>query len=60
MEEGMCFTIEPVVGDGSPEIVILEDDWTAVTEDDSRTAQYEYTVLINKDGAEILTPHHLP
>ncbi|KAK9496727.1 hypothetical protein O3M35_013020 [Rhynocoris fuscipes] len=60
MEEGMCFTIEPVVGDGSKEVDILDDQWTSVTVDDSRTAQYEYTLLITKDGVEILTPHHVP
>ena len=37
------------------EVVILEDDWTAVTVDHSRSAQVEHTVLITEDGCEILT-----
>lgn len=51
----MTFTVEPVLTCGSQEIEILEDGWTAVTLDFSRTAQYEHTVLITKDGAEKLT-----
>ncbi|XP_021934481.1 methionine aminopeptidase 1D, mitochondrial isoform X2 [Zootermopsis nevadensis] len=57
MEAGMTFTIEPVLAQGSHEIVILEDGWTAVTLDNGRTAQCEHTVLITDDGAEILTDH---
>ncbi|GIY64931.1 methionine aminopeptidase 1D, mitochondrial [Caerostris darwini] len=55
MVEGMIFTIEPVICEGTPDILILEDGWTAVTEDDSRSAQFEHTILITADGAEILT-----
>jgi methionyl aminopeptidase len=55
MKTGMIFTIEPVLAQGSHEIVILEDGWTAVTLDNGRTAQCEHTVLITDDGAEILT-----
>lgn len=55
IKEGMTFTIEPVLSEGQSEIVILEDGWTAVTIDHSRTAQYEHTVLITSKGAEILT-----
>lgn len=55
MKEGMIFTIEPVISEGGPDIVVLEDGWTAVTEDNSRCAQYEHTILITKNGAEILT-----
>ncbi|KAF5307470.1 hypothetical protein FQR65_LT06825 [Abscondita terminalis] len=55
MEAGMAFTIEPVLSQGSDEIIILEDNWTAVTVDNSRTAQFEHTVLITPDGYEILT-----
>lgn len=51
----MTFTVEPVLTCGSQEIEILEDNWTAVTVDSSRTAQFEHTVLITEDGAEILT-----
>lgn len=55
MEEGMTFTIEPVLTEGGSDIIILEDGWTAVTTDNSRTAQWEHTVLITKNGVEILT-----
>jgi methionyl aminopeptidase len=55
MEAGMTFTIEPVLAQGSHEIVVLEDGWTAVTLDNGRTAQCEHTVLITDHGAEILT-----
>ncbi|GFR25910.1 methionine aminopeptidase A, partial [Trichonephila clavata] len=55
MLKGMIFTIEPVVCEGQPDILILEDDWTAATEDRSRSAQFEHTVLITQEGAEILT-----
>nr|XP_023025939.1 methionine aminopeptidase 1D, mitochondrial isoform X2 [Leptinotarsa decemlineata] len=55
MAPGMTFTIEPILTQGSEMIEILPDDWTAVTVDDSRTAQFEHTVLITELGAEILT-----
>lgn len=55
MEPGMTFTIEPVLGQGSKEVEILEDGWTAVTLDNSRTAQVEHTILITNGGCEILT-----
>ena len=53
---GMIFTIEPMINMGSPGIFIdSDDDWTVLTEDGSPSAQWEYTVLITEDGAEILT-----
>ncbi|CAL1275585.1 unnamed protein product [Larinioides sclopetarius] len=55
MLKGMIFTIEPVICEGEPDIVILNDGWTAETEDKSRSAQFEHTILITTDGAEILT-----
>lgn len=55
MKPGMAFTIEPIFTCGSPEIEILEDAWTAVTVDTSRTAQKEHTILITRDGFQILT-----
>lgn len=55
MEPGMTFTIEPVLSQGTKEIVILDDGWTAVTLDTARTAQFEHTVLITDSGADILT-----
>lgn len=55
MFEGLVFTIEPVISEGSSEITILDDGWTAVTTDQSRTAQFEHTVHICSEGAEVLT-----
>ncbi|CAG0915967.1 unnamed protein product [Notodromas monacha] len=57
MCEGMTFTIEPAVGQGTEEVAILSDGWTAVTRDDSRAAQFEHTVAITAHGVEILTPY---
>lgn len=55
MKKGMIFTIEPVISEGRPDIEILEDGWTAASEDESRSAQFEHTILITETGAEILT-----
>lgn len=52
---GMTFTIEPILCLGQPKFKILGDDWTATTKDNSRTAQFEHTILITRTGAEILT-----
>ncbi|RCV08468.1 hypothetical protein SETIT_1G329200v2 [Setaria italica] len=49
------FTIEPMLTLGSINPVMWSDDWTAVTEDGSLSAQFEHTILITEDGAEILT-----
>ena len=55
MEPGVTFTIEPLLSEGTSQVAILEDDWTAVTIDHSRAAQAEHTVLITDTGCEILT-----
>ena len=55
METGMVFTIEPMISMGTGQHRIWSDDWTAVTADGSRTAQFEHTVLVTDDGVEILT-----
>lgn len=55
MVAGMVFTIEPCVSEGDRRVRVLSDGWTAVTVDNSRTAQTEQTVLITKSGVEILT-----
>ena len=55
MEEGMFFTIEPMVNLGRPETKVLADDWTAVTRDKSLSAQYEHSIGITSEGAEIFT-----
>jgi methionyl aminopeptidase len=58
LREGMVFTIEPMINEGSPEIRLLGDGWTVVTADGSLSAQYEHTVAVTADGCEILTPWH--
>ena len=55
LEEGMFFTIEPMVNLGRPETKVLSDDWTAVTRDKSLSAQFEHSVGVTADGAEIFT-----
>ena len=55
MRPGMVFAIEPMVCVGDCEVEILDDDWTAVTADRSRSAHFEHTVLVTENGPEILT-----
>jgi methionyl aminopeptidase len=55
LEEGMTFTIEPMINAGRAECVIWPDKWTAVTCDLARSAQFEHTLLVTADGVEILT-----
>lgn len=55
IKEGMCFTIEPMINAGKRHIKILRDGWTAITKDRSLSAQWEHTLLVTKDGVEILT-----
>ena len=55
LEEGMFFTIEPMVNLGRPETKVLADDWTAVTRDKSLTAQFEHSVGVTADGVDIFT-----
>jgi methionyl aminopeptidase len=55
LEEGMFFTIEPMVNLGRPETKILADDWTAVTRDKSLSAQFEHSIGVTADGCEIFT-----
>ncbi len=54
---GMVFTIEPMINLGKKELRILKDNWTAVTQDGSLSAQFEQTILVTKDGFESLTPY---
>jgi len=55
LEEGMFFTIEPMINLGRPETKVLADDWTAVTRDKSLSAQFEHSIGITADGADIFT-----
>ena len=55
LKEGMVFAVEPMLALGSPDIVQLDDGWTIETYDESLVAHYEHTVVVTKDGYEILT-----
>jgi len=55
LEEGMTFTIEPMINAGKKNVKLLSDGWTVVTQDKSLSAQWEHTILVTKNGYEILT-----
>jgi len=55
LKEGMVIAVEPMLTLGSPEIVILDNDWTIETEDYSLSAHYEHTVVVTSTGYKILT-----
>jgi methionyl aminopeptidase len=55
LEPGMTFTIEPMITLGTIDYDIWDDGWTVVTKDRARTAQFEHTILVTTEGAEILT-----
>ena len=59
MEPGMTFTIEPMLALGSQDSEVWDDDWTVVTLDKSRVAQFEASLVVTDKGAEVLTvPSH--
>ncbi|MEO6227452.1 MAG: type I methionyl aminopeptidase [Thermomonas sp.] len=55
LREGMTFTIEPMINEGSRHTRLLPDNWTVVTKDRKLSAQWEHTVAVTADGVEILT-----
>ncbi|MEO9899272.1 type I methionyl aminopeptidase [Nisaea sp.] len=55
LQEGMFFTIEPMLNDGKYAVKILPDGWTAVTRDRSLSAQFEHSIGVTADGCEIFT-----
>jgi methionyl aminopeptidase len=55
MRPGMTFTIEPMITLGAWQHRMWDDDWTAVTVDGKRTAQFEHTILVTDDGFDVLT-----
>jgi methionyl aminopeptidase len=57
---GMTFAIEPMINAGSPDIVVLEDRWSIVTEDGALSAHFEHTVAITDAEPRILTRHPVP
>lgn len=52
---GMVLTVEPMINMGNYDCEILDDEWTVVTRDGSLSAQWEHTVVVTENGAEILT-----
>lgn len=58
LQEGMVFTIEPMINAGKKEIRTMNDGWTVKTKDRSHSAQYEHQILVTKEGCEIMTIRH--
>jgi methionyl aminopeptidase len=52
---GMCFAVEPMINLGTPETVLLGDDWTVITADRRRSAHFEHTFAVTEDGPWVLT-----
>lgn len=59
LQEGMFFTIEPMINDGKPDVKFLKDGWTAVSRDKSLSAQFEHSIGVTRTGAEIFTKSSL-
>jgi methionyl aminopeptidase len=55
IKEGMVFAVEPMLNLGDKDVCMLDDGWTIVTYDEKPSAHFEHTVLVTKDGYEILT-----
>jgi methionyl aminopeptidase len=55
LQTGLVLAIEPMVNEGGPETRVLDDGWTVVTRDGSRSAHFEHTVAITPAGPEVLT-----
>ncbi|MEQ9198364.1 MAG: type I methionyl aminopeptidase [Rhodospirillales bacterium] len=55
LQEGMFFTIEPMINAGRPDVKILSDNWTAVTKDKSLSAQFEHSIGVTASGYEVFT-----
>lgn len=55
LRAGMAFTIEPMINLGGAAVRFLDDGWTVETEDGSLSAQFEHTVVVTRDGCEVLT-----
>lgn len=55
IKKGMVFTIEPMINLGKPDLKILSDKWTAVTEDGQLSAQFEHTLCVTDTGVDVMT-----
>ena len=51
----MVIAIEPMLNLGTANVLMLDDDWTIITEDNKPSAHFEHTVVVTKDGCKILT-----
>jgi len=55
LKQGMVLAIEPMVNEGGPEVRVLDDNWTAVTEDGTLSAHFEHMVAVTRNGPDVLT-----
>lgn len=55
LKKGMVIAVEPMLNAGTPNIYLLDDDWTVITADDKPSAHFEHTVVVTENGYEILT-----
>jgi methionyl aminopeptidase len=55
LRAGMVIAIEPMVNAGKPDVMVLDDGWTAITADGSMSAHFEHTVAVTATGARVLT-----
>ncbi len=55
LREGMTFTVEPMINQGTRKVATMNDGWTVVTGDGKLSAQFEHTVAVTQDGVEVLT-----
>lgn len=58
LREGMVFTIEPMINQGTRRVSTADDGWTVVTDDGKLSAQFEHTVAVTDTGVEVLTLRH--
>ena len=58
LQEGMTFTIEPMINQGASKVKLKRDGWTVVTRDKKLSAQWEHTIAVTVDGYEVLTLRH--
>jgi len=55
LQEGMTFTIEPMINQGKAQVKLHSDGWTVTTKDRRLSAQFEHTILVTANGFEVLT-----
>ncbi len=55
LEAGIVFTVEPMVNEGTADTRVLDDEWTAVTQDGKLSAQFEHTVAVTTNGSDVLS-----